>query len=155
MNICVRRAVICLVGTAAVVLLWVWFSPPTAPGSGPLPPLVEDIRLIKCALAMYRADYDDYPYDERGPAYALRGLRPYLERLPAILPESLWLRDRVKIEDTPIHYTNEHERMGAWPTKEGAGDDVLLWVFAGDGRLCITMFPSITYEPASTASDPH
>ena len=153
MNIRVGRAVVCLVGTAAVVLLWLWFLPPDVSRSrSPRPwPLYDDIKRIGFALAMYRSEYDAYPYDARGPAYALRGLRPYLDKLPGILPDSLWLRDRVKIENTPIHYTNEPERVGSQRAKKG-GDDVLLWVPAGAGRLLIGMDLSIAYEPTSTAS---
>ena len=143
-----RGSVVGLVSLIGAVVLFVELLPPLLPRQSQPCPLYEDVQVLRFALAMYRADYDAFPYDSRGPGYALRKLRPYLQRLPTVLPDGLWLRDRVKLEDTGIHYANERERMES-PASQGKNcSDLLLWFPAGDGRLKIGADLSIIYEPA-------
>jgi hypothetical protein len=97
-----------------------------------LTPLEKDIDLVRLALWQYESEHGQYPYDERGPAYALYKLKPYLTNLPAIMPEEIWNEKEERLDTIPFGYVNEPQFTYLKAEK------LLMWVPMKDGaNLCV------------------
>ncbi len=68
--------------------------------------LHSDMRVIRKALFHYKSEHGHFPYDDRGPHYALYKLKPYFDVLPSIMPEFAWCVDeeRVNVADAVLYW---------------------------------------------------
>lgn len=123
-------------------LILQFFMPPQKSKLTPWP-LFEDMKLIRKALKMYEGYHGHFPYDDRGPEYALYQLRPYLVKLPGILPEAVWNEKAEKLNILPTVYMNPVPGS----SRTNKEDRLLLWIQVNDkGRLGLRESGIIFYK---------
>lgn len=107
-------------------------------------PLYEDVKRIRYALLLYQNEHEYYPFDERGPAYALYRLKPYLTNFPGIMPAEIWNHKEQRLDTIPVGYVNEALCSPFEGEKSGR---LLLWVPLKDGaNLCVLRSGNIGYS---------